>query len=69
MMIAIASGILSACFAFGLTAGKPIAEEALNYGVKDIFQNNAVLVWILWGGVSNQFYLDSCLEFQKQDFW
>ncbi len=50
MVIAVISGILSASFAFGLTAGKPIAEVALTHGVRDIFQNNAVLVVILWGG-------------------
>ena len=50
MIIAVISGILSASFAFGLTAGKPIAKVALMHGVRDIFQNNAVLVVILWGG-------------------
>ena len=50
-MIAIISGILSACFAFGLAAGKPIADEALKVGVQNIFQNNPVIVWILWGGL------------------
>ncbi len=68
MMIAIASGILSACFAFGLTAGKPIAEEALNYGVKDIFQNNAVLVWILWGGFLTNFIWTLALSFKNKTF-
>ena len=48
--IAIVSGILSACFAFGLQAGKPLAKIALQAGTKSIFQNNLVLVWVLWGG-------------------
>jgi L-rhamnose-H+ transport protein len=51
IVIAIISGILSACFAFGLAAGKPIADEALKVGVQNIFQNNPVIVWILWGGL------------------
>ncbi|MEP2688608.1 L-rhamnose/proton symporter RhaT [Maribacter dokdonensis] len=51
IIIAIISGILSACFAFGLAAGKPIADEALKVGVKNIFQNNPVIVWVLWGGL------------------
>ncbi|WP_299797561.1 L-rhamnose/proton symporter RhaT [uncultured Maribacter sp.] len=51
IIIAIISGILSACFAFGLAAGKPIADEALKVGVQNIFQNNPVIVWILWGGL------------------
>ena len=58
MVIAVISGILSASFAFGLSAGKPIAETALKYGTEHLFQNNAVLVWVLWGGfVSNMFYV------------
>ena len=51
---AIIAGVLSAGFAFGLSSGKPIAEIAVNYGVDSLYQNNAVLVWILWGGfISN----------------
>jgi L-rhamnose-H+ transport protein len=58
MIIAVISGILSASFAFGLTAGKPIAEIALSHGAKDLFQNNAVLVWVLWGGfTTNMMYV------------
>lgn len=57
LIIAVISGILSASFAFGLNAGNPIAETATNYGALDLFKNNAVLVWILWGGfVTNMIY-------------
>ncbi len=68
IIIAIISGILSACFAFGLAAGKPIAEEALKFGVKDIFQNNAVLVWILWGGFSSNFLWITGLSIKNKTF-
>ncbi len=68
MVIAIVSGILSACFAFGLAAGKPIAEGALKFGVKDIFQNNAVLVWILWGGFLTNFIWTILLSFKNKTF-
>ncbi len=68
MIIAIVSGILSACFAFGLAAGKPIAQEALNLGVKDIFQNNAVLVWILWGGFLTNFIWTVALSIKNKTF-
>ena len=58
MIIAVISGILSASFAYGLTAGKPIAEIALSHGAQDLFQNNAVLVWVLWGGfTTNMVYV------------
>jgi L-rhamnose-H+ transport protein len=52
--VAAMAGILSACFAFGLAAGKPIAELSVARGTNPIYANNAVLVVILIGGfVSN----------------
>jgi L-rhamnose-H+ transport protein len=36
--VAIVAGILSACFAFGLQAGAPIAESALDMGAAPLFQ-------------------------------
>lgn len=52
--VAAMAGVLSACFAFGLAAGKPIAAAAVDSGARPIFSNNAVLVIILIGGfISN----------------
>ncbi len=48
--VAMVSGILSACFAFGLAAGKPIAELSIELGTRPLYSNNAVLVVILLGG-------------------
>jgi len=53
-VVATMAGILSACFAFGLAAGKSIAVLSIELGTQPIFSNNAVLVVILLGGfVSN----------------
>ncbi|MDW3211991.1 MAG: L-rhamnose/proton symporter RhaT [Reichenbachiella sp.] len=52
LIVATLSGLLSACFAFGLEAGAPIADTAFASGASDLFKNNAVLVWILWGGMT-----------------
>ncbi|MEO9968169.1 MAG: L-rhamnose/proton symporter RhaT [Reichenbachiella sp.] len=52
LIVATLSGLLSACFAFGLEAGSPIADLAFSKGASDLFKNNAVLVWILWGGMT-----------------
>lgn len=52
ILVATFSGILSACFSFGLTAGKPIATEALKRGIDPLWQNNATLVVILLGGLT-----------------
>ena len=49
-MVALVAGLLSACFAFGLAAGKPIAELSVAEGTAPIFSNNATLVVILLGG-------------------
>ena len=51
--VAAMAGILSACFAFGLAAGKPIADISQDLGTKSIFSNNAVLVVILIGGLAS----------------
>jgi L-rhamnose-H+ transport protein len=70
ILIAIFSGILSACFAYGLQAGRPVAEIAVNHGTKSIFQNSPVFILIMGGGfianfiycfilsVKNKSYLD-----------
>ena len=48
--VAVVSGILSACFAFGLSAGGPIAELSIARGTAPLFQSSAVLVVLLLGG-------------------
>jgi L-rhamnose-H+ transport protein len=68
VMVAVISGILSACFAFGLQAGKPIAEQALLHGTRDLFQNNAVLVWILWGGFLTNFIWTAALNIKNKSY-
>jgi L-rhamnose-H+ transport protein len=51
--VAVMAGLLSACFAFGLSAGKPIAELATQMDCQPVFANNAVLVVILLGGLTS----------------
>jgi L-rhamnose-H+ transport protein len=52
--VATVAGILSACFAFGIDTGEPIAETAISAGALPLYSKNAVLVVILAGGfVSN----------------
>ncbi len=68
LIIATISGILSACFAFGLAAGKPIAEEAVKLGTDNLFQNNPVIVWILWGGFLTNFIWTMILSFKNKTF-
>jgi len=44
------AGVMSSCMAYGLAAGKPIAEAAVKASVKPLWQNSPVLVVVLLGG-------------------
>src|SRR5690606_17147651 len=52
LLVATISGILSACFNFGIEAGKPMAEIAVQQGSNPLFQNNVIFVVLLWGGLT-----------------
>ncbi|MBJ8445745.1 L-rhamnose/proton symporter RhaT [Acinetobacter bereziniae] len=52
LTVAIISGVLSACFSFGISAGKPLADMALTYGANSLFQNNVTFILIMWGGLT-----------------
>lgn len=68
LLVATVSGILSACFAFGLQAGKPIADIAVEMGAKSIFQNNASLVIILLGGITSNGIYSLFLNFKNKTY-
>ena len=59
ILVATFSGILSASFSYGLTAGKPIAALAksvlLQQGRADLWQNLPVLIVVLLGGFTTNF--------------
>jgi L-rhamnose-H+ transport protein len=59
ILVATFSGVMSASFAYGLAAGKPIAELAKSslaeHGATDLWQNLPVLVVVLWGGFTTNF--------------
>ncbi len=50
ILIAIFSGIMSACFAFGIQAGHPVANLALEQGTASIFQNSPVFILVMGSG-------------------
>ncbi len=57
ILIAVFSGIMSACFNFGYEAGKPIEEVALAHGTNPLYQKNPTLIFILLGGfITNLIY-------------
>jgi L-rhamnose-H+ transport protein len=59
ILVATFSGVMSASFSYGLTAGKPIGAIALTHlteaGRADLWQNLPVLIVVLWGGFTTNF--------------
>lgn len=51
LAVAFTAGLLSACFSFGLAAGKPIADLSVAKSTNQLYSNNAVLLFILAGGL------------------
>src|SRR5947209_6995999 len=53
--VATLSGVMSACFAYGLAAGDPIKSLTLKHGTPVLWQGLPVLVVILIGGFTTNF--------------
>lgn len=75
IFVSIISGILSACFAFGIDAGKDMANVAnsvwklANPGNGEfLFQNNATYVVILLGGLTTNFIWCMILNARNRTF-
>lgn len=68
LIVATVSGILSACFNFGIEAGKPMAEEAVRQGFNPLFQNNVTYVVLLWGGLTTNFIWCMILNARNRSF-
>jgi len=68
LIIAIISGILSAFFNFGIEAGKPLADQAVEQGSNPLFQNNVTYVVLLWGGLTTNLLWCLYLNFRNRSF-
>jgi len=72
LIVATISGILSACFSFGIEAGKPMAEVARlaaeASGSTTLFVNNVVFVVILLGGLTTNFIWCMILNTRNKTF-
>jgi len=53
--VALLSGVMSACFAYGLAAGDPIKELTLQHGTANLWQGLPVLTVLLAGGFLTNF--------------
>ncbi|MCI0363233.1 MAG: L-rhamnose/proton symporter RhaT [Phycisphaerales bacterium] len=50
LWLAAVSGVMSACMAFGIAKGKPIADSALRHGTPELWQNTTLFAVVLLGG-------------------
>jgi L-rhamnose-H+ transport protein len=55
IMVATFSGIMSACFSYGLDAGTPIKQLTLRHGTATLWQGLPVLIVVLLGGFTTNF--------------
>ena len=55
LAVATLSGVMSACFAYGLAAGRPIKSLTLMHGTPTLWQGLPVLVVVLIGGFTTNF--------------
>lgn len=68
LFVAIVSGVLSACFNYGIEAGTPMAEAAVKSGINPLFQNNVIYVVLLWGGLTTNFIWCLFLNARNKSF-
>ncbi len=52
LIVAVISGILSACFNYGIEAGRAMSQAAEEAGANPLFRNNVIFVVVLWGGLT-----------------
>ena len=55
VFVAVFSGIMSACFSYGLAAGEPIKQLTLLHGTPPLWQGLPALVVVLLGGFTTNF--------------
>jgi L-rhamnose-H+ transport protein len=66
LVIATFCGIMSACFAFGLTAGNPISASSLAAGTSSLWSGLPKLVVVLLGGFTTNFIWCMILNFRNR---
>ncbi len=64
----IVSGVLSACFNYGIEAGDPIADMAVERGYNPLFQNNVTYIVLLWGGLTTNFIWCLLLNLRNRSY-
>src|SRR5579862_4786254 len=65
LLVATFSGVMSACFAYGLAAGDPIKAITVQHGTAGLWQGLPVLVVVLAGGFTTNFIWCVILNFRN----
>jgi len=75
LILAIISGVLSACFSFGIEAGSSMGAtanetwKAIHPGQGEfLFRNNVIFIVILWGGLTTNFIWCMLLNARNKSF-
>ncbi len=55
LLVATFSGIMSACFSFGLTAGEPIGKASVAAGTDELWSGLPSLIVVMFGGFTTNF--------------
>jgi L-rhamnose-H+ transport protein len=69
LLLATFSGVMSACFAYGLAAGDPIKALTVQHGTASLWQGLPVLVVLLLGGFTTNFIWCFILNFRNRTFY
>ena len=64
--VALLSGVMSACMAFAIAAGKPIAALAVQYNTPQLWQNSPLFIIILAGGFTTNFIWSVILNIRNR---
>src|SRR5947208_2115353 len=64
--VAVLSGVMSACFAYGLAAGEPVKALSMKHGTPVLWQGLPVLVVVLIGGFVTNFVWCLALNIRNQ---
>ena len=65
LWIAMFAGVMSACMAFAIAAGEPIAALAEQRGTTILWRNTPVFIFILAGGFTTNFFWCAFLNFKN----
>ncbi|MHA4806643.1 L-rhamnose/proton symporter RhaT [Flavitalea flava] len=76
LIVCTISGILSACFNYGIEAGTPMAEAANSFWkaanpqatTEFLYQNNVTYIVLLWGGLTTNFIWCMILNTRNKTF-